>query len=153
MQRIIVSLVFTLLFIYPQGAWAAPHNEIYASLKSPGHENSFETVDKCGSGAAEEMRQEILAKLATGQTKDEIIASYVAKYGEGILAVPDKKGFDLTAWLVPPLALLMGTAVVYLFLTKWVRRHGGLRPVGGSKELMIDSFDEERLQEEIRKYL
>jgi len=153
MKRLPIMLVavMLILIILPGWAGAAPHNEIYASLKSPGH--SGETLDKCNGSESEQLRQEIRQKLAAGQSKEEIIAYYVGIYGEEILAVPTKKGFDLTAWIVPPLAVIGGIILVYLVLSRWVRNHKARGAAVNTTGPGIDAVDEERLNEEIRKYL
>jgi cytochrome c-type biogenesis protein CcmH/NrfF len=42
------------------------------------------------------------------------VDSLVQSYGESILASPPTSGFSLLAWLIPPLALLLGAAAVVL---------------------------------------
>ncbi|HSE68792.1 MAG TPA: cytochrome c-type biogenesis protein CcmH, partial [Gemmatimonadales bacterium] len=43
-----------------------------------------------------------VAKLvAEGRSKAEIKEALVAQYGEGVLALPEGSGFDLSAYLVP----------------------------------------------------
>ncbi len=69
--------------------------------------------------AAANIKDQIVAKLNTGQTKEEIIAFFVNRYGEQILAAPTKRGFNLTAWILPFAAVLFGIGVVYLLLKSW----------------------------------
>jgi cytochrome c-type biogenesis protein CcmH len=67
------------------------------------------------SPQAERERVFIRRLIEEGRTKDEIKDALVAEYGRGVLATPDDEGFALTAWVVPPLALLaagIGIAVV-----------------------------------------
>ncbi len=61
-------------------------------------------------------------KLALGEAPDEIIQYFVARYGEQVLASPPKQGFNLTAWLLPLAALLVGTGVIYAALKQWLWR-------------------------------
>ena len=44
-------------------------------------------------------------------------------YGETLLAAPTKKGFNLTAWVTPFLAILVGGCLVVLTLIRWTKRH------------------------------
>jgi cytochrome c-type biogenesis protein CcmH len=53
-----------------------------------------------------------------GMTEDQIIKSYVAQYGETVLAAPPKKGFQLTAWAIPFAAFLIGGLVLAVFLKR-----------------------------------
>ncbi|MDA8210305.1 MAG: cytochrome c-type biogenesis protein CcmH [Clostridia bacterium] len=147
-------LVFTLTFLISPGqAWAALYNDVQASLICPACLDERMTVAACNDSTAEQIRQDIQQKLAAGQTKEQIIAGYVAQYGDIILAVPAKKGFNLMAWVMPVVATIGGTVLVYYAVTKWARNHSGRRLTVNSTSLIIDSEDEERLKEEIRKYL
>ena len=68
------------------------------------------------------MLRVINQKLEQGQTKDAIIQSFVAEYGEKVLASPPKQGFNLTAWIAPFAAILIGAVLIYLAVKKWVKR-------------------------------
>ena len=46
--------------------------------------------------------------LASGQTPPAIVDAYISEFGLEILSKPPAKGFNLTAWLMPPLVLLLG---------------------------------------------
>ena len=67
---------------------------------------------------AKQITGEVSNLLAKGQTKDEIIRYFVEKNGERILAAPTKRGFNLTAWIMPFLALILGGGGVYFFLSR-----------------------------------
>lgn len=76
-------------------------------------------VANCVCGTADQMRATIAEKINSGLAKEQIIAFFVAQYGEKILAAPTKKGFNLTAWVIPFLALGVGGAVVYFAVAAW----------------------------------
>ncbi len=69
------------------------------------------TLDQSSSPAARQIEALISARIAAGDSKQEIKDLLVAQYGPKILAAPPKKGFDLLAWLLP-IALLLGGAIV-----------------------------------------
>ncbi len=73
-------------------------------------------------GAREAMTALIAQRLSQGQPPAEIVRYFVARYGEQVLAAPPKKGFNLTAWLLPLAALLVGVGVIYAALRRWVWR-------------------------------
>ncbi|MBI2871729.1 MAG: cytochrome c-type biogenesis protein CcmH [Chloroflexi bacterium] len=85
------------------------------------------TLEACasamGCSVGDQMRAEIAAMGAQGMTAAQVLDSYVARYGEAILAAPTKRGFNLTAWVTPFAAIAAGGAVVYLLLQAWWRRH------------------------------
>ena len=73
-----------------------------------------ETLHQSQATLAKQMRQIIRERLAAGQSEQEIIAYFVSVYGDSVLAAPPREGFGLVAWLVPPLALIIGgIAVLY----------------------------------------
>jgi cytochrome c-type biogenesis protein CcmH len=151
-KQLIFLLIALSLFIWPGTAAASPYDDITESLICPACLDDRMTVAACGDSTAEQAREDIKAKMAVGQTKDQILAGYVAKYGEIILAVPTKSGFNIMAWVIPPVATIAGTLLVYLVVTRWARNHQGRQRVPGDS-VVLDEVDEERIQEEIRKYL
>jgi len=64
-------------------------------------------------------RTELSTAIAAGQTDQQILASFAAKYGATVLAAPPTKGFDLVAWIAPFAvfgAALLGTV---LLVRRW----------------------------------
>ena len=82
-----------------------------------------ETIDQSQTEIAEQMRRTVRERLAEGESRDEVLRFFVERYGEGILAAPPKSGFNLLAWLVPPLALLIGGGALALVLRAMRREH------------------------------
>ena len=70
------------------------------------------TVAQHGSGAAPRIQAEVRRMLASGMGRQAILDHYVQEYGERILASPKKKGFNLAAYLVPPLGLAAGALLI-----------------------------------------
>src|SRR5688572_12494641 len=90
------------------------------------------------SELAEQMRQVVRAKLAAGESREQILAYFVDRYGEEILIDPPKRGFNLFIWVVPPLLLLGFGVVVWRTVRRW-RSHAAVTaeppvaPVAGGK--------------------
>lgn len=64
-------------------------------------------------------RNELSAAINAGQSDQEILAAFAAKYGATVLAAPTTHGFDLLAWIAPFAvfaAALLGTV---LLLRRW----------------------------------
>lgn len=117
-------------------------------------------VRSCECGTAVQFRAEIAERLVAGQSKDEILNYFSAEYGEIILATPAKRGFNLTVWLAPFLAIIVGGTALFFTLRKWAIKGksssemicletGALREASGSNEYR-EKFDEEfaRFKEE-----
>ena len=77
------------------------------------------------SDVAEQERAFIRRLIADGRSKDEIKDALVEEYGPGVLAVPDEGGFGLAAWIVPPLALLLAAAGIFVTARRWRARRAG----------------------------
>ena len=83
------------------------------------------TVHSCNHlqcGFAVPAKQTIAEQIQQEKGKDEIIAAFVARYGEKVLSAPTTTGFNLAAWLTPFLALLIGGAVVGVLSLRWTRK-------------------------------
>jgi cytochrome c-type biogenesis protein CcmH len=70
---------------------------------------------------AEREREFIIERIERCQSKDEIKAALVAQFGEGVLATPGDDGFDLAAYLLPGLAVLIGAGAIALAALRWRR--------------------------------
>jgi len=67
------------------------------------------------------MRNFIRAKAAEGWPKQRIVDTLVQQYGERILPVPPKEGFNLAAWITPFAIIFGGAGVVGFLLSHWLR--------------------------------
>jgi cytochrome c-type biogenesis protein CcmH len=74
------------------------------------------------SQAANEVRRDVRVRLARGETKQQILDAYVARYGKRILAEPPAAGFDLMLYVLPPLLLIASAALVAVLLRRFSRR-------------------------------
>jgi len=81
------------------------------------------------------------------RSKDEIKEILVAQYGPGVLALPEAEGFNLGAYLVPALAVLLAAGGIAVAARRW--RGGGRRPDDGPGE---DSAAGKRLDADLERY-
>lgn len=105
------------------------------------------------SPIAERMRAFIARRIAVGDTKSEIKAKLVDEFGEGVLAAPPKRGFNLLVWILPIGGALVAAVVVGLLARRWVRARAAAdlgEPAGGSAPL--DPELERRLDEELARF-
>jgi cytochrome c-type biogenesis protein CcmH len=101
------------------------------------------TLDQSSSPAARQIKALISARIAAGDSKQEIKDLLVAQYGPKILAAPPKHGFDLLAWLLPIVGLLGGALVLGLLAWRWSRVREPVQPVGGLSPSLERRVDEE----------
>ena len=86
-----------------------------------------QSIKECACGRAEEMRVALAKDAAAGKSGEEIIAAYVAKYGQKVLVSPPATGFNLIAWTGPAIGLL-GAAVTIAFMIRRWHRTSAARP-------------------------
>ncbi len=97
-------------------------------------------------------REKIRELIAEGLTKEEIKDELVAEFGPEVLAEPSKEGFDLAAWLVPGLAVLIGAVLAFIAVRRW---RGNSLPLGETElpqEGSAEAADNKRLDEDLKRY-
>lgn len=62
------------------------------------------------------IRRTIQTQLAAGKSEDAIVAGFVEQYGPRILPEPPRKGFSLSAWVMPFVVLVLGGILVSYIL-------------------------------------
>jgi cytochrome c-type biogenesis protein CcmH/NrfF len=93
-----------------------------------------------------------VAKLvAAGKSKAEVKDALVAQYGSDVLATPEASGFDLSAYLVPILALLVAIAVLAFSVGRW-RRDGGDSASKCKETPAPQGKEAERLDADLSRY-
>jgi cytochrome c-type biogenesis protein CcmH len=99
------------------------------------------------SPQADRERALISQLIDQGEDKDQIKDALVAQYGPRVLATPSGHGFDLLAWLVPGVAILLaGGAIGYFAVTRSRRRSGEPEPAP------LDAGERSRLDEDMARY-
>ena len=105
------------------------------------------TLDQSDAPVARQMKMCIRARIAAGDSKDEIKQRLVDDFGEEVLAAPPREGFNLLAWALPLAGL--GIAVPALAYAAW-RWSRGREPPPDREEL--DPELERRLDRELAQY-
>ena len=98
---------------------------------------------------AERERALIARLVAACQSKEQVKARLVAEFGDEVLALPDDEGFDLAAYLVPGLGLLLGGGAVAAAALTWRRARRRERPEDAPAP---DAAGAERLQSDLDRY-
>jgi cytochrome c-type biogenesis protein CcmH/NrfF len=95
-----------------------------------------------------------VAKLvAAGKSKAEIKDALVAQYGPSVLALPKASGFDLSAYLVPILAIAIAAVVLVFSVLRW--RRSGRENEPSAADAAADApqgEDAERLEADLSRY-
>jgi cytochrome c-type biogenesis protein CcmH len=99
-----------------------------------------ETLAVHQSDVAIQMRAEVATLVSRGETEEQIVDRFVARYGERILAEP--RGSRLWILTITPVALLATAGLLLIFrLRRWSRRTR-VRPLFGDLPSLPD-FDPE----------
>jgi cytochrome c-type biogenesis protein CcmH len=125
-------------------ATAAPPNaaDLEAELVCPVCET---TLDQSNAPVAERMKTFIRARIAAGDTEQEIKDALVAEFGPEVLAEPPEGGFGLLAWLLPLAALVGGAIAVGLLIRTWSRRAAPPEPTADELDPELDRLVDEEL--------
>ncbi|MBM3224053.1 MAG: hypothetical protein FJZ47_09655 [Candidatus Tectomicrobia bacterium] len=116
-----VSLMCSLICLgMSRPVWAQAWQDIAGELMSPACPGR--TLLNCTSGHAEQWRELIRQKLAAGESKTQILQYFIDMSGESILAAPPKKGFALTAWLLPFFVMVNGAGLILVLTRRWARK-------------------------------
>ncbi len=71
---------------------------------------------------ADRERAYIRGLIAEGDSQSQVERALVGQYGPAVLALPSAHGFDLTAYLVPLVAIVALLGMLVLLLPRWRRR-------------------------------
>ena len=103
-------------------------------------------LDECRCGHAGTQRNRIAEEFEKGKTKDQIIAGFVADFGQRIFVAPPKEGFNLMAWFMPFFGIFVGGYAVRSIMKGWSRAHtyGSTRTPAGSA--VVSETDRAKLE-------
>jgi cytochrome c-type biogenesis protein CcmH len=87
-----------------------------------------------------ELHREIMKLWDSGQTADQIIATFVQEYGEKALMAPPPRGFNLAGYLVPGVLIIMLGAVLAWVL---LRRRAIVAPAEAPAPPPVDATGDE----------
>lgn len=88
-----------------------------------------QSIRQSRSFMAEDMKRRIRILVAEGRTDEEIRSFFVERYGPWIVLEPPRRGFHLTAWILPGAAVLAGAAGLVLAARRWARAGRSRAPV------------------------
>jgi cytochrome c-type biogenesis protein CcmH len=107
------------------------------------------TLMDCPSSQAAELRSWITEQEQAGRSRSDVEEQLYEQFGDVILQAPRAQGFGLAAYLLPVVAVLVGGAIVWLFLRRQAGGAGGAT-VGSPTPVVLDPEIERRIDEELR---
>ena len=67
------------------------------------------------------LHKEVVRLAGQGKNDQQIIAEFVAQYGEAVLMAPPRRGFNLAGYFVPSLAIIVAAVLLVRVLRRWTR--------------------------------
>jgi cytochrome c-type biogenesis protein CcmH len=152
-RPLLAALVLALAVVAPAAA-SEQHPtlpELERELICP---TCHESLAASSSPIADRMRAFIRARIAAGDSKSEIKQKLVDQFGEAVLAAPPKSGFNLLAWLLPLVGIVVAAGVVGVLAWRWSRTRRTAAPVDPSANgrSRLDPELERRVDEELARY-
>lgn len=153
MLRLAAVMAAALVFAAPAAASCAQPrtsmNYLQGQVMCP---TCHTTLAMSDSPAAQRIRVFIAKRIAACWTPEHIESALVANYGQGILAAPSHKGFDLLAWWLPIVGVLAGAVVLALGVWRWSRRKEPEEPPDEPAGSGLDEETERRLDDLLARF-
>ena len=143
--RRLAAVALILLAALPVAAQAYTVNDVARQVRCP---TCNTPLDVSNAPVALDMKRYIAEKRDAGWTQQQVIDGLVDEFGRGVLATPPKSGFDLIAWVVPGIVVLLGLAAIPVLTRAWARRP---RPDAAAAGPPPTDEEARRLEEELRR--
>ena len=104
------------------------------------------------SPQAIDQRELIRELIAQGLTKEEIKDELIAEFGPEVIAEPSTEGFDLAAWLVPGLAVIIAAIAAFIALRRWRGASVAQSATDAPQADPSTAADRKRLDEDLKRY-
>jgi cytochrome c-type biogenesis protein CcmH len=164
-QRVLRLLFFVLLLTVGFSLFASPSRNVVAQQPTPSDDDvnaiarklycpvcENTPLDVCPTQACKQWREEIRLRLAQGWTEEEILQYFVDQYGARVLAEPPRTGLNWLAYVVPPVAFLLGAYILFRAMRSW---RALAKQTAEPETLLVEEQEQDeyvsRLEEELRK--
>ncbi len=109
----------------------------------------MQQVSEHQSEASDEVKRQIRALLAAGNTRQQVLDAFVAQYGRRILVEPPDEGFGRLLYMGLLAGFVVGGAALLIFIRRMSRRQPG---ADLKTPQAVDATYSERLDEELRNF-
>ena len=99
------------------------------------------------------LHRQVVALAEQGKTAQEILDAFVAQYGQQALMAPPKRGFNLTAYFLPSVVILVAGAWLLSAMFRWTRAAAAARATARPAPGPVDASpaELERLRRELER--
>jgi cytochrome c-type biogenesis protein CcmH len=152
-----ISLTLLILLVSDLSVAVQYHNEealqkkareIYELIMCP--LCAGQTIAQSGNETSSQMRDLVLKKLRQGETKEQILQYFESRYGERVLAKPNKRGFNLILWFLPFVSVTLAAIMIYFLIRRWSAKVPST-PASHFDEHQLAEY-EERLEKELNQF-
>jgi cytochrome c-type biogenesis protein CcmH len=155
MRRTLAAALVALAFIVPTAASAAECpkttlGEIEQEVMCPVCGTTLGLATEAPQANRE--RALIQRLIDRCQSKEQIKKVLLAQYGEGVLALPEAKGFSLSAYVVPAVAFLLAAIGLAFALPRWRRGARARREAGTGDGAPPSDAESRRLDADLERY-
>ena len=156
--KIIIMGLFLSTLLFQGLTAAAPYHNEEALQQKASEINDLimcplcagQTIAQSNSETSRQMRDLVIKKLRQGESEEEILQYFESRYGERILAKPNKKGFNLMLWILPFVFVALAAVVIYFLIRRWSARVGET-PGAHFDEGQLAEY-KERLEKELSQF-
>ena len=107
-------------------------------------------VADCPTETCAQWRAKIADMLAQGQTEQQILDFFAARYGDEVLQIPPKRGIFLWVWLVPALFVVAGLSLLVAVIRARTRR-AAVVPADVKDDYEGDAYTR-RVEEDLKRW-
>ena len=149
-----LSIVFAAAFLFActacASASAAPQRASLPDIEDEVMCTTCEVpLNLAFSPQAERERSFIRREIAQGKTKGQIKDALVSEFGDEVLATPRDQGFDLAAYLVPAIGVVIAASALGFGILRWRRRAAAAAPDPAPP---LSPTDSARLEQDLSRY-
>jgi cytochrome c-type biogenesis protein CcmH len=158
-MKVACALIVAIVLVVPAAAAASPAthpapqttvNEIEAEVMCPICGTLLELAE---SPQARREKVFVAKLVAEGKSKAEVKDALVAQYGPSVLALPKASGFDLSAYLVPILAIAIAAVALVFSVLRWRRSGRENEPSATNAAASApQGEDAKRLEDDLSRY-
>ena len=111
-----------------------------------------ETIQHCVCGAAQQVESQFRGRLAAGQTVEQLRDEYISKYGTQYSALMPPKGFNIVAYVMPAVIILLLGVGVFLVLKLKSRPSLAPQPVATEQQPATSTDRYKQIEKELELY-
>ena len=161
LQLLRIALVFGLTL--GSSSWVVSANE-----RSPGEESSIdtqleqlntsvycycgctrETIQQCVCGTARQIEDDFRNSLNAGSSVEQIRNDYITKYGTQFSALMPPTGFNLVAYIMPVIIIILIGTVIFLVIKSKMRPSMTTRPEPREKSAGVSDDVQKQIEAEL----